>query len=162
GPRDVVVADGSAAADLTFVGAIGGASVASLIKQSAGTLLFPAGITETYPGATLVNQGTLIVNGTTDAASAVTVLPGATLAGSDLITGTFNGVPNGTAVTVGASAFLVFYTGGDGNDLAVVEDTPAATVYVDDSSNFGLGHTPRLGEQLADADLGASGNQPAI
>ena len=64
GPRDVVVADGTAAADLTFAGTLGGAAVASFIKQNSGTLLFPTGKTETYVGETLVNQGTLIVNGT--------------------------------------------------------------------------------------------------
>ena len=67
---------------------------------------------------------------------------------------------NGSSFTVGSTTFRIYYDGGDGNDVVLVEATPAATVYVS-SSNFGLASTPQFG-QTVDGDQGTSGAQPAV
>src|SRR5439155_15925819 len=82
--------------------------------------------------------------------------------GTDPVVGTFAGLPNGGVITVGTNSFKILYAGGDGNDVVLVENTSPTVVYVDDSTNFNLGHTPAPGEAIPDADLGTPGNQPAV
>jgi autotransporter-associated beta strand protein len=82
--------------------------------------------------------------------------------GSDAVTGTFLGLPAGSTITIGGSTFKIYYTGGDGNDVILLENTTPTTVYVDDSTNFGIGHSPSPGESIPDADLGTAGSQPAV
>jgi autotransporter-associated beta strand protein len=271
-PREINVADGAALNDLTLTGAVSGVAAATLTKQNAGTLVIPAGTTDTYVGATTVNQGRMIVSGTTAVGSAFAVTNGAvangailggtgtiggpvtvntsaltvpptggtlspgttpagglpngtpgllntgsltltssatylvdlngtvpgtgydqvnvtgtvTLGGSvlsvtlgaappsgqiftiinndgvDAVVGTFAGIANGATIVVGGVNFRVFYTGGDGNDVVLIETTSGPTVYVDDSTNFNIGHTPGAGETIPDADLGTPGAQPAV
>lgn len=48
--------------------------------------------------------------------------------GVDPISGTFNGYPEGTAVTFGAFSGTITYTGGDGNDVSIAADTVPPTV----------------------------------
>ena len=67
---------------------------------------------------------------------------------------------NGSSFTVGSTTFRIYYDGGDGNDVVLVEATPAATVYVS-NSNFGLSSTPAIG-QIIDGDQGTAGTQSAI
>ena len=67
-----------------------------LTKSGAGTLILSA-TGNSYTGATRVNAGTLLVNGTTTGTGAMTVYTGATLGGSGTIAG---------AVTVQAGATL--------------------------------------------------------
>jgi autotransporter-associated beta strand protein len=62
----------------------------------------------------------------------------------------------GATVTIGGVAYRVFYNGGDGNDVVLVEATTPATVYVDDD------FTQSPGQTIADADLGTAGNQPGV
>ncbi|MBY0514763.1 MAG: autotransporter-associated beta strand repeat-containing protein, partial [Gemmataceae bacterium] len=60
--------------------------------------------------------------------------------------------------TAGLTTFRVFYNGGDGNDVTLVDSSAApATVYVNDDWA-----ALTSGTQLADADPAAAGNQPAI
>ncbi|WP_425616202.1 beta strand repeat-containing protein [Anatilimnocola sp. NA78] len=77
-------------------------------------------------------------------------------------TGAFTNFPtNGQTVTLGAGGnarnFRIYYNGGDGNDVVLVDSATPATVYVDDSWNALSG-----GTIIADADLGTTGNQPAV
>jgi fibronectin-binding autotransporter adhesin len=58
----------------------------SITKEGTGKWILTGN--NTYTGATRVNAGTLIINGSTDAGSAVTVASGATLGGSGVINGT--------------------------------------------------------------------------
>ena len=58
----------------------------SLTKQGSGKLTLQAA--NTYTGTTSITQGTLQVDGSTDAASAVSVLGGATLSGDGTVGGT--------------------------------------------------------------------------
>jgi fibronectin-binding autotransporter adhesin len=82
---------------LTTGTAINGAarSDAGLIKEGAGTLALSGN--NTYTGATEVNSGTLLINGSTTAASTVTVANGATLGGSGTI---------GGAITINAGGII--------------------------------------------------------
>jgi autotransporter-associated beta strand protein len=71
----------------------------SLTKSDTGTVTL--GAANTYTGNTLVNTGTLLVNGSTSANSTVTVSSGATLGGSGIINGAV--LVNGT-LSPGAAA----------------------------------------------------------
>ncbi|MDF1754815.1 MAG: autotransporter-associated beta strand repeat-containing protein [Verrucomicrobiales bacterium] len=97
-----------------------------------------------------------MVSGSAPANATYTIVVNDT--GSDAVAGRFSNAPNdGDIVTAtdGITKFRVFYNANDGNDIMLVEATPLATVYVDDS------FTQNTGESIADADLGASGNQAA-
>ncbi|MCL4204010.1 MAG: autotransporter-associated beta strand repeat-containing protein, partial [Pirellulaceae bacterium] len=63
----------------------------------------------------------------------------------------------GTTVMISSRSFKLFYNGGDGNDVVLVENTAPTTVYVDDAWT-GLS----TGQAIADADPVAGGAQPAI
>jgi hypothetical protein len=60
------------------------------------------------------------------------------------IAGTFIGIPQGTILTLGGHAFLVSYTGGDGNDLTLTAiDIPVMTIASPDPITEGnVGTTP--------------------
>lgn len=75
--------------------------------------------------------------------------------GSD-VSGAFAGLTAGSLVDVNGTDMKIFYTGNDGNDIVLVQQTPTV-VYVEDSWN-----TFTLGDFIADADFGLSGNQSAI
>ena len=85
--------------------------------------------------------------------------------GTDPVTGFFQ-TPSGTTLhngdlfTVGTSNFRIYYTGGDGNDVVLVEADTPSTVYVS-NSNFGLGAAPSPGQSV-DGDQGAGGTQAAV
>ena len=49
-------------------------------------------------------------------------------------TGTFTGLPEGATVTVDGKLLKIFYQGGDGNDVVLVNAATPPTVYVEDSS----------------------------
>ena len=70
----------------------GGGAVLSLVKSNSSTWVL--GGNNTYAGTTSVNAGTLLINGSTSASSAVTVAAGATLGGNGTIGGatTINGI----------------------------------------------------------------------
>ncbi len=72
----------------SFAGSSGG----NLVKSGSGMLILNG--SNSYLGTTLVNQGTLLVNGTSGA-GAVTINSGATLSGTGTINGTTAIAPNG-------------------------------------------------------------------
>jgi fibronectin-binding autotransporter adhesin len=114
--------------DFTFSGNLGGAAIGSvstvavagstngnnfgLTKSGSGT--FTLSSSSTYTGATSVNQGRLLINGSTATGSTVTVAPGAILGGTGTIGGTVNvsGIlsPGASIETLG-SGTLNFTTG---------------------------------------------------
>ncbi|WP_010585259.1 beta strand repeat-containing protein, partial [Schlesneria paludicola] len=65
---------------------------------------------------------------------------------------------DGATVTVGTHSFKLFYNGGDGNDVVLIEATTPSVVYVSSAAWASL--TP--GTVIADGDLGTPLNQPAI
>jgi len=71
-PREFNVTDGAASSDLLVSGAIGGGATTTLTKQNSGVFTLATGTTETYQGATTINQGALFVDATTAAASSFT------------------------------------------------------------------------------------------
>ena len=80
--------------------------------------------------------------------------------GTGKITDTFAELINGATITVGVTNFKIFYTGGDGNDVVLVEASTPTVVYVS-NTNFGLGAAPNLG-QVIDGDQGSAGTQAAV
>ena len=109
----------------------------------------------TLGGATL----TVSLGSFTPTANSVYVIVNNT--GSGKITDSFAGLANGATVTVGTVNFKIFYNGGDGNDVVLVEATnPSATVYLS-SNNFGLAAPPNPG-MVIDGDQGTAGTQSAI
>ena len=85
--------------------------------------------------------------------------------GTDPVTGLFQtpgGVTlhNGDPFTVGSTNFRIYYTGGDGNDVVLVEASTPPIVYVS-NANFGLGAAPTVGESV-DGDQGVGGTQTAV
>ena len=65
---------------------------------------------------------------------------------------------DGATLTVGTHAFKLFYNGGDGNDVVLIEASVPSVVYVSSSSWSSLTN----GTTISDADFGAPLNQPAI
>ncbi len=77
--------------------------------------------------------------------------------GTDLTTGTFSGIADGAAVTVGGVNYRLFYNGGTGNDVVLVENSQPTVVFVDDSWAAFTG-----GTVISDADLGTTGSETAV
>lgn len=63
---------------------------------------------------------------------------------------------DGASVVLGSKTYRIFYNGGDGNDVVLVDASTPATIYVDDS------FIQNDGQTVDDADLGDSGNQSAV
>ena len=95
--------------DVTFATAIGNSSTGSFSKTSTAGILTLTG-TNTYTGTTTVGGGTLRVNGSLDAASAVTVT-GGDLGGTGTIGGTVTVAAAGN-IAPGASAGTLTISGG--------------------------------------------------
>ena len=85
--------------NITLSGVLGGSG--GLIKTGNGTLILSTA--ESYSGPTSVNGGTLQVDGSTAAASAVAVNSGGTLAGTGVINGPVTANSGGT-VSPGVAA----------------------------------------------------------
>lgn len=77
----------------------------NLIKNGSGINILSA--TSTYTGTTTVNEGTLLINGSTDAASTVSVASGAILGG----TGTINGAVSVSGSLSPGAGIETFATG---------------------------------------------------
>jgi fibronectin-binding autotransporter adhesin len=123
-----------------------------------------SGTDENVTGAVNLGGATLNVN-VLSAPGANSVFTIINNDGTDAVVGNFQtsgGVvlTNGSTFTANGTSFKIFYTGGDGNDVILVEPTVPTTVYVS-NSNFGLGSTPALG-QVVDGDQGTAGTQSAI
>jgi len=83
--RVVQVANGTAAVDARLSGILSGGLTGGLVKEGLGTLELTAD--NTYGGETWVRAGTLLINGSTAAASAVSVAANAIIGGSGTING---------------------------------------------------------------------------
>ena len=105
-----------------------GSPATSLIKTGAGTLTLAGA--NTYTGPTNVNEGTLLVNGSLDFSSTVTVAAGATLGG----TGTIYGATNISGHhTPGSSADIQTF----GSDLAYNTGSDVTWELVDNTDTQG-------------------------
>ena len=91
GAVQTINVDGTAALGVDFLGAISGTGNSGLIKTGAGAMQLSAN--SSYAGATTVEAGTLIVNGTL-ASSTVSLSKGAVLAG----VGTLEGIVSGSGL----------------------------------------------------------------
>ncbi len=106
GTKALIVGSGDNTTE--FAGVLkNGAGTLALTKTGGGTLTLNG--TNTYTGATTIDDGTLLVNGSLAAGSAVTVENGGTLGGDGVINGTV-GVSNGGHLSPGASIDTL-YTG---------------------------------------------------
>lgn len=132
GNRNFTVADATAASDLTVAGVISNGTVAGsgLTKLGAGTLLLSAA--NTYTGATQVNAGTLYVNGSLNASSAVTVNNSGTVLGGT------GGTINGPVSIASSGAILQGGTGSTGQTLTL---TGAVTMSTGSVIQLALGPT---------------------
>jgi len=83
--------------------------------------------------------------------------------GTDAVVGKFkylgNVLNNGDSITIGSVTLKIFYTGGDGNDVVLIEAGTPNAVYIS-NTNFG-GATPPSPGQLVDGDQGTAGTQTA-
>ena len=136
--------------------------------SNSGTLAFEVNATGATAGT---DYDRLVVNGTVDISGATLSFSGtaagvATNAlltliandGVDDVTAAGTLPTNGTLVNINGVNFRVYYNGGDGNDVVLVQAGLAPIVYVEDTLFAGY----NLGEVIPDADFGTTGNQPAI
>ncbi len=136
--------------------------------SNSGTLAFEVNATGATAGT---DYDRLVVNGTVDISGATLSFSGtaagvATNAlltliandGVDDVTAAGTLPTNGTLVNINGVNFRVYYNGGDGNDVVLVQAGLAPIVYVEDTLFAGY----NLGEVIPDADFGTAGNQPAI
>src|SRR5262249_27134668 len=72
--------------------------------------------------------------------------------GTDPVAGTFAGLPQGAVVRVGGVAFHVYYDRGDGNDVALVRNTPPALTRPADQTAFQNVDLALGGLRVADPD----------
>jgi fibronectin-binding autotransporter adhesin len=113
------------------------------------------------------NYDQIIVSGTVDLSGATLTFSGTagTVASGQIIklidktsggATVASGSPaNGATVSIGGKPYRIFYNGGDGNDVILVENS-LTTIYVDD--NF----SGTVGQVIADADLGTTVAEPAV
>lgn len=88
-----------------------------------------------------------------------TALDSFTLISNDLadpVSGTFDSLPAAATVLVNGVPKKILYTGNGGNDVVLAPFNPT-TAYVEDLAWVGLS----IGDFIADADFGTTGNQPA-
>ncbi len=147
--------------------------------NSPGILTISGNFTPTGTLAFEVNQpyntaGTdydqIVVGGTVDLSGATLSIAGGTAAASalqmvTLINKTSGGATvastspaEGATVTLGSASFKIFYNGGDGNNVVLVDASTPTVVYAEDTAWSAL----TAGTVIADADFGTAGNQPAI
>ena len=101
--QDLILHQNNTNGDLVFntvIATATGGSASPLVKTGPGRVILA--VTMGYTGATKVEQGTLVVNGSTTVASTVNVNNGATLGGSGFIGGAVN-IANGATLAPGNS-----------------------------------------------------------
>jgi autotransporter-associated beta strand protein len=92
----------------TFLGSIGdGSGVMALVKVGSGAITFAG--TNSYSGDTLVEKGTLLINGLSSL-SPITVSNGATLGGTGIIGGTVNIASGGNLAPGNAGVGVLTFT----------------------------------------------------
>jgi len=130
-----------------------------------GTVAF-----EVHPPASSAgtNYDQLVVKGLLDLSGAALSFSGsagavaanqfATLIANDFseVTEAATNYAQGSLVTINDNNYRIYYSGGDGNDVVLVEASTPTTVYVDDS------FSGNVGQVIADADLGTTDNQLAL
>src|SRR5205085_9855016 len=87
----------------------------------------------------LAINGTVTLGGALNLALGFTPTPGAAYTvldndGTDAVTGTFAGVPEGGRVTAGGFDFRVSYAGGTGNDVTLYRYVTVTGIMVNDGS----------------------------
>lgn len=93
-------------------------------KTTAGTNYDQVNVTGTVTlGGTLT-----IVDGSTDTGVAGDTITLINNDGVDAVTGTFNGLANGSMVTINSETWRLLYNGGDGNDVVLVWGTPKVSI----------------------------------
>jgi autotransporter-associated beta strand protein len=158
-------------------GTLAGTGTVGTVVVSAG-VVSPAGasVGQLATGAVSFNAGTyqvdlsggqadaIRVSGTVNLANAVLDLNGSGLFvrqsphvviidndGSDPVTGTFSGLPEGTAIPVGSQTFHITYVGGDGNDVELI--APDAPPVIDMAATA---HPPTSVGEAIGFQVGAS------
>jgi autotransporter-associated beta strand protein len=150
------------------------ANQGALIKAGPGTMELAAGISHPYTGATTVNGGALIVNGTLSA-SAATAASGGTLGGSGTLSmaaiaasgGTVAPGQNGAGIlTFGSgltmdagSTYAVEITGATSNDRVAVTGALAVNGTIAVTLN---GYTPVAGDTFDIADATSTTGTPVF
>ena len=145
------LATGSLAVAGTYAVTISGSSTNSDTVNNAGTVnITGATLSLTVASAPTVNGVYTVINNL----------------GSSAVTGqfTFGGtvLANGATFTDATSgkSFKIFYNGGDGNDVILIEATAPTNVYVS-STNFGMSSAVFPG-QTVDGDQTTAGTQTAL
>ncbi len=89
-------------------------------------------------GTVTLGGATLNLVGGAAAPAAGTVVKIINNDGTDPVTGTFNGLPEGATVSVGAFTGVISYAGGDGNDVTLNVSGPASYTETGGGANFVL------------------------
>ncbi len=173
-----VTSPGTLGGNGTITGNVSGNGIVAA-GNSPGTLTITGDFTPTGTVAFEVNQpyntaGTdydqIVVGGNVNLSGATLTFSGGTAAPSaqqllKLISKTSVGATvasgitaEGSTVTLGSATFKLFYNGGDGNDVVLVDASAPTVVYASSSAWSSLTN----GTVIADGDFGTAGNQPAI
>lgn len=137
-------------------GVLSGNNAIGALSIESGGKVAPSGVSTLNTGALTVGTGGIVeldvVGATADKlkVTGAVALNGGTLTllatsaptfdqyvlidndGSDSVTGTFAGLPEGALVTVGGAAAYITYRGGDGNDVAIVTTAAISGVIFND------------------------------
>jgi autotransporter-associated beta strand protein len=125
--------------NINFNGVIANGANATISLTKSDTGIVTLGAANTYTGNTLVNAGTLLVNGSTSANSTVIVSSGATLGGSGIINGTMlaNGTLSpGTAATLTLGSTLNL---GSGSNVALTLGSTSSKIAFASAANNLIG-----------------------
>ncbi len=112
------------------------------LGPSSGTGTFRVDLDGTVNGDLLDVTGTVdLVNSALDVNTATGLIPASTILvirndSTDAVTGTFNGMPEGAAVTDDGNNYVISYRGGDGNDVVLFVGTAETNVAIDGSGNL--------------------------
>lgn len=110
--------------------------VSGTVNLSGATLTFAGG-----GAAPTAGQLLTLINKTSAGATSASVNPA-----------------EGATVSIGGTPFKIFYNGGDGNNVVLVDASTPLVTYVEDTAWTGFTN----GMVIADADFGTAGNQPAV
>jgi autotransporter-associated beta strand protein len=83
----------------------------------------------TVSSVTLTNSPNLTVTGTAGTLAFGTYYTLINNTGTEAVTGTFNGLPEWSSITVGGYSFIITYVGGDGNDVVLMDARAIGQTY---------------------------------